>query len=175
MNTDLLNVIIGFLLGRIDQIIKIFSEPISKRIETYRKRKSEIRNGIIECTINVQRISDLRVFYSLVGPDENIEAENKGIVRDVFKINKIKTDKIKKLIYPDYQITKNKERKEKIIKNIIAIIDRGRSINKYLNKCYKERDRNHYHYLKVLTGVGRYETDFDKQINNLKNLLDEVY
>ena len=173
MNTDLLNVIIGFLLGRIDQIIKIFSEPISKRIETCRKRKSEIRNGIIECTVNVQRISDLRVFYDLVGPDENIEA--KSIVRDVFKRNKIKTDKIKKLIYPDYQITKNKERKEKIIKNIIAIIDRGRSVNKYLDKCYKERNRNHYHYLKVLTGVGRYETDFDKQINNLKKLLDEVY
>ena len=173
MNTDLLNVIIGFLLGRIDQIIKIFSEPISKIIETCRKRKSEIRNGITECTANVQRISDLRELYILVGPDENIETMN--IVRDAFKRNKIKTDKIKKLLYPDYQITKNKEIKEKIIKNIIAILDKGRSINKYLDKCYKEKNRNHYHYLKVLTGVGKYEKDFDKQINNLKKLLEEIY
>jgi len=29
--------------------------------------------------------------------------------------------------------------------------------------------------LKVLTGVGKYETDFDKQINNLKKLLEEIY
>lgn len=87
MNTNLLNVIMGFLLGRIDQIIKIFSEPISKRIETYRKRKLEINNGITECIENVQRINDLRELYNLVGRDENIETMN--IVRDVFRRNLI--------------------------------------------------------------------------------------
>lgn len=173
MNTNLLNVIMGFLLGRIDQIIKIFSEPISKRIETCRKRKLEINNGITECIENVQRINDLRELYNLVGRDENIETMN--IVRDVFKRNKIKTDKIRKLIYPDYQITKNKEIKEKMIKNIRTIINKSEMINKCLDKCYKGKNGNQYHYLKVLTGVGKYEKDFDKQINNLKKLLDEIY
>jgi len=171
MSTNLLNVIIGFLLGRIDQIIKIFSEPISKRIETCRKRKSEINNGITECIENVESINDLRKLYTIAG-DENFEIIN---VRDVFKRNKIKIDKIKKLIYPDYQITKNKELKEKIIKNIREIINKNKLINECLSKCYKGRNGNQYHHLKVLTGVGKYETDFDKQINNLKKLLEEIY
>ncbi len=171
MNINLLNVIIEFLLGCIEQIIKIFSEPTSKRIETYRKRKSGIRNGITECIENVESINDLRELY-IIARDEDFERIN---VKDVFKRNKIKIDKIKKLLYPDYQITKNKELKEKIIKNIKTIIDKSKLINECLDKCYKGENGNQYHRLKVLTGLGKYKEDFDKQINNLKKLLNEVY
>jgi len=171
MNTNLFDSIKNFLFSFISPIIKIFSDSFYKRIEFSKKRQIEIDNAITECIENVESINDLQELY-IIARDEDFERIN---VRNVFKRNKIKIDKIKKLLYPDYQITKNKELKEKIIKNIKAIIDISKLINECLNKCYKGKNGNQYHHLKVLTGVGKYETDFDKQINNLKKLLEEIY
>ena len=171
MNTNLFDSIKNFLFSFVSPIIKLFSDSLYKRIEFSKKRQIEIDNAISECIENVESINDLRELY-IIARDEDFERIN---VRDVFKRNKIKIDKIEKLLYPDYHITKNRELKEKIIKNIRAIIDKSEMINNCLDKCYKGKNGNQYHSLRVLTGEGKYETDFDKQINNLKKFLEEIY